>query len=105
MGVMRTLERPETIETKRGLKTVTHEVFCYSIAPFRSPPITVIVYKGTLDSKGQFNVLLDTQSTIEISQEEFRWLLNPTPQGKPAGDFRLSDVLVILQGKKRIKLN
>jgi hypothetical protein len=99
MGVMRTLERPETIETKHGLKKVTHEVYCFSITPFLSPPITVMVYKGSLDAKGNFQVLAECQSTISINQEEFRWLLNPTPQGKPAGDFRLSDVLVILKGK------
>lgn len=97
MPVMRTLESPQTIETKHGIKKATHEVFCYSIMPFQNPPIQVRIYKGTLDAAGHFQVLTDTQAPIEITQEEFKWLLNPTPQGKPAGDFRLSDVLWILK--------
>lgn len=97
MSIMRTLGHPETIETKQGIKKVTHEVYSYAITPFQNPPIKVHVYKGTFDSVGHFQVLVDTQTTIEISQEEFRWLLNPTPNGKPAGDFRLSDVWSVLK--------
>lgn len=101
MSVMRILERPETVETKHGFKRATHEVYCYSIKPFMNPPITVSIYKGTLDAKGHFQVLVESQTTIEVGQEGFRWLLNPTPQGKPAGDFRLSDVLTVLQGNEK----
>jgi len=97
MSIMRTLERPETIETRQGIKKVTHEVYGYAIMPFQNPPIKVHTYKGMLDAAGHFQVLVDTQSTIEITPEEFKWLLNPTPNGKPAGDFRLSDVWSVLK--------
>jgi hypothetical protein len=97
MSVMRILERPETVETKHGFKKATHEVYCYSIKPFVSPPITVSIYKGSLDARGHFQVLVESQTTIDVGQEGFRRLLNPSPQGKPAGDFRLSDVLHLLQ--------
>jgi len=33
---------------------------------------------------------------VDITQEEFKLLLDPTPAGKPAGDFRLSDVMSVL---------
>lgn len=97
MAVMRALQQPETIETKKGIRKVTHEVYGYAIMPFQNPPITVQVFKGSLDGNGHFQVLASSQTRIEITQEEFRWLLNPTPKGKPAGDFRLSDVLGVLE--------
>jgi hypothetical protein len=103
MAVMRILEHPETIETRNGLKKVTHEVFCYAITPFQNPPIKVLVYKGNMDGQGHLEIHTDTQSTVEITQDEFKSLLNPTPAGKPAGDFRLSDVMSVLN--RRFKKN
>ncbi len=102
MSVMRTLDHPETVETKHGIKKATHEVFCYAITPFQSPPIKVQTYKGNLDSNGHFQVLIDTQTTIDLSQEEFKKLLSPTPEGKPAGDFRISDILRALKSRRKI---
>ena len=97
MAILRPLNRPEIVETKKGIKKVTHEIYSYAITPFLVPPIKVHTYKGTLDAGGRFQVLVDTQATIELTQAEFKGLLDPNPKGKRAGDFRLSDVLEILR--------
>jgi hypothetical protein len=34
---------------------------------------------------------------MHINPTEFRELISPTPQGKPAGDFQLSDVLCLIR--------
>ena len=68
MAVMRMLERPETVETKHGFRKATHEVYCYSINPFISPPITVSIYKGTMDATGPFQVMVESQTTIDVGQ-------------------------------------
>jgi hypothetical protein len=103
MSLMRTLERPETVETRHGLKKVTHEVYCYAITPFQNPPIKVLVYKGNMNGLGHLEVLTETQASLDLTQEEFKLLLDPTPAGKPAGDFRLSDVMSVLN--RRFKKN
>lgn len=99
MAILRPLDRPEIVETKKGIRKVTHEIYGYAITPFSVPPVKVHTYKGTLDAAGRFQVLVDTQATLELTQAEFKGLLDPNPNGKRAGDFRLSDVLEIL--KKR----
>ncbi len=97
MTVMRLLDHPETIETKEGIRKVTHEAYCYSITPFLNPPIKVITFKGFIDpAKGRFRPVTSTQTLVDITPDEFRALLNPTSEGKPAGDFRLSDIHGIL---------
>ena len=100
MAILRPLARPELVETKKGIKKATHEIYSYAITPFLVPPIKVHTYKGTLDAAGRFQVLVDTQSTIELTQAEFKGLLDPNPKGKKAGDFRLSDVLEILRKRE-----
>lgn len=100
MSVMKALEVSEIVYTKDGKKRATHEAYCYSIVPYHNPPVTLEVVKGLIDKNGQFLALLTTVRAIEITPDEFRQLISPTPQGKPAGDFRLSDVLSLL--KKRL---
>jgi hypothetical protein len=97
MAILRPLDRPEIVETKKGIRKVTHEIYSYAITPFQVPPIKVHTYKGTFDGTGRFQVLVDTQFTLEITQAEFKGLLDPNPKGKKAGDFRLSDVLELLR--------
>lgn len=98
MSVMRALEEAEYIYTRDGKKRVTHEAYSYMITPFAYPPIKVLVYKGHIDHRGTFQAL-DAPKDIIITQDEFKELLSPNAQGKPAGDFRLSDILRCL--KKR----
>lgn len=98
MSVMRALDEAEYIYTRDGKKRVTHEAFSYLITPFAYPPIKVMVYKGHIDTRGTFQAL-DAPRDIFITAEEFKDLLCPNSQGKPAGDFRLSDILRCL--KKR----
>ncbi len=100
MSILRPLEQPLIVETKKGIKKVTHEVYSYAITPFLVPPIKVHTYKGTLDAAGRFQVLVDTLATIELTQAEFKGLLDPSPKGKRAGDFRLSDVLNVLRSRE-----
>lgn len=100
MAILRPLDRPETVDTKKGIKKVTHEIFSYSINPFLILPVKVQAYKGTLDAAGHFQVLAETQSIVELTQLEFKGLLDPNPKGKRAGDFRLSDVLEILRKRQ-----
>src|SRR4051812_26690188 len=98
MSVMRALSEAEYVYTRDGKKRVTHEAYSYTITPFAYPPIKVQIYKGHIDLKGTFQAL-DLPKDIHITQEEFKELLCPNAQGKPAGDFRLSDILRCL--KKR----
>jgi hypothetical protein len=101
MSVMKALEVSEIVYTKEGRKRATHEAYCYSIVPYHNPPVKLEVVKGLIDKNGQFLALPTTVKAIEITPDEFRQLISPTPQGKPAGDFRLSDVLSLL--KKRLQ--
>jgi len=98
MSVMRALGEAEYIYTRDGKKRVTHEAYSYMITPFAFPPIKVQIYKGHIDHRGTFQAL-DAPKDVHITQEEFKELLSPNAQGKPAGDFRLSDILRCL--KKR----
>jgi hypothetical protein len=66
------------------------------ITPFAYPPIKVQVYKGHIDQRGTFQAL-DAPKDILITQDEFKELLLPNKQGKPVGDFRLSDILRCLK--------
>jgi hypothetical protein len=56
----------------------------------------VQVYKGHIDQRGTFQAL-DAPKDILITQDEFKELLRPNEHGKPAGDFRLSDILRCLK--------
>lgn len=96
MSVMRALEDAEYIYTREGKKRVTHEAYSYMITPFAYPPIKVLVYKGHIDHKGIFQAV-DVPKDIILTQEEFKELLCPNAHGKPAGDFRLSDILRCLK--------
>lgn len=96
MSVMRALEEAEYVYTRDGKKRVTHEAYSYLITPFAYPPIKVMVYKGLIDHRGTFQAI-DAPKDIVLTQEEFKELLSPNSQGKPAGDFRLSDVLRCLK--------
>jgi hypothetical protein len=98
MSVMRALEEAEYVYTREGKKRVTHEAYGYMITPFAYPPIRVQVYKGHIDQSGTFHAL-DAPKDILITQDEFKELLNPNAQGKPAGDFRLSDILRCLRNR------
>jgi hypothetical protein len=101
MSVMRMLVHPETVDTKDGIHKATHEAYCYSITPFLNPPIKVSTYKGFIDSSGRFHPITDSQTVTEITLDEFRTLLRPTSQGKPTGDFRLSDIQGVLVYRRR----
>lgn len=78
----------------------THEALSYMITPFQNPPITVLAYKGLIDRNGQFKPITTTPTPVQLTPEEFKELISPTSEGKPAGDFRLSDILQVL--KKRL---
>lgn len=97
MSVMKALEKPETIYTRDGKKRVTHEAYSYHITPYQNPPVKLEVVKGFIDHHGQFLAVHATVKVVDITPTEFRELISPTPQGKPAGDFRLSDVLGMLK--------
>ncbi len=96
MSVMRALDEAEYVYTREGKKRVTHEAYSYMITPFAYPPIKVLVYKGHIDNRGTFQAV-DSPKDIIITQEEFKELLCPNAHGKPAGDFRLSDILRCLK--------
>jgi hypothetical protein len=96
MSVMRALEEAEYVYTREGKKRATHEAYGYMITPFAYPPIKVQVYKGHIDQRGTFHAL-EAPKDILITQEEFKELLSPNANGKPAGDFRLSDILGCLK--------
>jgi hypothetical protein len=96
MSVMRALNETEYVYTRDGKKRVTHEAYSFLITPFAYPPIKVFVYKGHIDPRGTFQAL-DAPKDIIITQDEFKELLSPNSQGKPAGDFRLSDILRCLK--------
>lgn len=98
MSVMRALNEAEYVYTRDGKKRATHEAYSFMITPFAYPPIKVFVYKGHIDQRGTFQAL-DAPKDLVITQDEFKELLRPNPQGKPTGDFRLSDILHCL--KKR----
>lgn len=98
MSVMRALNEAEYVYTRDGKKRATHEAYSFLITPFAYPPIKVLVYKGHIDQRGTFQAL-DSPKDIIITQDEFKELLSPNSHGKPAGDFRLSDILHCL--KKR----
>jgi hypothetical protein len=93
MSVMRALDPPEVIYTREGRKRATHEAYSYHITPYQNPPVKLEVVKGFIDKSGQFLAIAATAKAVDITPTEFRELISPTPQGKPAGDFRLSDVL------------
>lgn len=97
MSVMKALETPETIYTRDGKKRVTHEAYSYHITPYQNPPVKLEVVKGFIDKNGQFLAIPASCRVVDITPTEFRELISPTPQGKPAGDFRLSDVLGLLR--------
>ncbi len=103
MSVMRALEEAEYVYTREGKKRVTHEAYAYMITPFAYPPIKVQVYKGHIDQRGTFHAL-DAPKDILITQDEFKQLLSPNAQGKPAGDFRLSDILRCLKNRNSPKV-
>jgi hypothetical protein len=96
MSVMRALEEVEYVYTREGKKRATHEAYGYMITPFAYPPIRVQVYKGHIDQRGTFHAL-EAPKDIIITQDEFKELLSPNANGKPAGDFRLSDILGCLK--------
>jgi len=98
MSVMRALDEAEYVYTGNGKKRATHEAYSFLITPFAYPPIKVLVYKGHIDQRGIFQAL-DVPRDIIITQDEFKELIRPDSHGKPAGDFRLSDILRCL--KKR----
>jgi hypothetical protein len=99
---MRALEEAEYVYTRDGKKRVTHEAYSYLITPFAYPPIKVLVYKGHIDHRGTFQAL-DAPKDIIITQDEFKELLCPNSHGKPAGDFRLSDILRCLKKRDAAK--
>lgn len=96
MSVMRALDEAEYVYTREGKKRVTHEAYSYMITPFAYPPIKVLIYKGHIDQKGTFQAV-DSPKDIILTQAEFKELLCPNAHGKPAGDFRLSDILRCLK--------
>lgn len=99
MSILKPLETPEVIFTDEGSRKMTHEVFCYSITPLSNPPVTVDVFKGWINKKGLFQTLETSKRSNAITADEFKELLEGNPSGKPAGDFRLSDILRVL-GKR-----
>jgi hypothetical protein len=101
MSVMRALPEAEYVYTRDGKKRVTHEAYSYMITPFAYPPIKVMVYKGHIDHRGTFQAV-DAPKDIVITQDEFKELLCPNAHGKPAGDFRLSDILRCLKKRNSI---
>lgn len=96
MSVMRALDEAEYVYTRDGKKRVTHEAYSYMITPFAYPPIKVLIYKGHIDTKGIFQAV-DSPKDVILTQDEFKELLCPNAHGKPAGDFRLSDILRCLK--------
>jgi hypothetical protein len=96
MSVMRALDEVEYVYTRDGKKRVTHEAYSYMITPFAYPPIKVLIYKGHIDRQGIFQALASPKDII-LTQDEFKELLCPNAHGKPAGDFRLSDILRCLR--------
>jgi hypothetical protein len=101
MALLKTLESTQEILTPEGKVRLTHEAFCYTITPYAFPPIQVKRVKGYIDGKGVFRPVLPMEAGFEITQDEFRQLISPTPQGKPAGDFRISDVLAIWRKREK----
>lgn len=97
MSVMKALESPEIIYTRDGKKRATHEAYSYHITPYQNPPVKLEVVKGYIDKNGQFLAIPTSAKVVDITLTEFRELISPTPQGKPAGDFRLSDVLGVIR--------
>lgn len=97
MSVMKALEMAETVYTRDGKKRATHEAYSYHITPYQNPPVKLEMVKGYIDKSGQFLALPTTLKVVDITLTEFRELISPTPQGKPAGDFRLSDVLGLIR--------
>lgn len=97
MSVMKALESPEIIYTRDGKKRATHEAYSYHITPYQNPPVKLEVVKGFIDKNGQFLAIPTSTRIVDITLTEFRELISPTPQGKPAGDFRLSDVLGVIR--------
>ncbi len=100
MSVLKALETPETVYTPDGKIRATHETYSYVITPFHNPPIKVSIHKGHIDRNGLFKSIPSSAKSIDLTPEEFKELISPTPEGKPAGDFRLSDILRVL--KKRL---
>jgi hypothetical protein len=102
MSVMKALDAPETVYTQDGKKRVTHETYIFNITPYMNPPITVQTVKGLIDKRGQFQAVPGNLNLIHVTLEEFKQLISPTPQGKPAGDFRLSDVLKLIKKRNEV---
>ncbi len=93
MALLKSLDEPYEMVTAEGKIRVTHEAYCYTIVPFAFPPVQIKTVKGHIDRMGRFKPLLPMVTAFEVSQEEFRALISPTTQGKPAGDFRISDIV------------
>lgn len=97
MSVMKALDEAEMVYTRDGKRRATHEAFSYHITPYKNPPVKVEMVKGFIDRHGQFLAIPESIRALDITASEFRELISPTPQGKPAGDFRLSDVLTLVR--------
>jgi hypothetical protein len=95
MALMKALDEPQEIVTSEGKVKLTHEAYCFTIVPYAFPPVQVRSVRGHIDRMGRFKPMLPMETSFEISQEEYRLLISPTPQGKPAGDFRISDVIAM----------
>jgi hypothetical protein len=93
---MKALLVAEETSTREGKKRVTHEVYNYMIKPYASPPIVVEIVKGNIIN-GKFKPIVESAAKFQISFEEFKLLISPNDKGKPAGDFRLSDIVALLR--------
>ncbi len=96
MGLMKALLSTEEIPTSEGRKKVTYEAYNFVIKPYCSPPIVLEIVKGNI-SNGKFKPIVESAKKFLFTFEEYKLLMLPNANGKPAGDFRLSDVVDLIR--------
>lgn len=89
---VRMLPTPETVPVDGGVFTLTHQMERMILDP-RNPSAAVEVrkMKGYLDKSGAF-VDFGAHEVSILDAQGLADLMADTTSGKPAGDFRLSDI-------------
>lgn len=101
---IRPLAAPETLPVTGGSFTLTHSMEVLHVNP-RSTDAAIEVrkMKGVIDENGVFKDI-GSHQVVTLDAQGFSDLLASTGGGKPAGDFRLSDIApAILKRQAEIK--
>lgn len=89
------LTTPETVQSPYGPVQATHEDYGHIFHPHVGQ-VRSFRYLGTVDADGKFNPFPNAEGAgVLIENDDYKELIAPTTQGKPAGVFRTDDVIRI----------